>query len=330
LRRSLVQLIFYSASVSQNLKSLFCAFASLREIYIELFMTSNVRKKSVQNLLEQKLNVPVSLIHFQSISGGSINQTYKVTINKSQHFFCKTNSASKFPSLFQKEKNGLQLLAKQNIIRTPAIIACIEIENEQILILEWIGQGSKTKNFWQIFGEQLAKLHHVTNSFFGLDEDNYMGALPQLNNPSNNWIDFFINERLEPQIKMAVDNHLLDPIHVSQFKKLYKFLPTIFTEEQPSLLHGDLWSGNFLCDENNLPVLIDPAICFGNRNIDLAMTTLFGDFDNAFYEAYHYHFPLSQNHREIWEICNLYPLLIHLNLFGKSYLHDILHTIQRY
>jgi len=287
-------------------------------------------QQNILFLLEKESSQKISEIRFTSIGGGSINRTYKIIINKTEQFFCKTNSASKFPLLFQKEKHGLQLLVEQNIIRTPAIIACEEIGGEQILILKWIEQGLKTKKFWQIFGEQLAKLHRVTNKSFGLDEDNYMGALPQLNSLSNNWVDFFIHQRLEPQIKMAVDNHLLDPNHVIQFKKLYKFLPDIFPEEQSSLLHGDLWSGNFLCDENSYPVLIDPAVYFGDRNIDLAMTTLFGGFDNTFYEAYDYHFPLSQNHREIWEICNLYPLLIHLNLFGKGYLHDILNTLQRY
>ena len=293
-------------------------------------MTSVVAIKIIKDALAQELNVPVSSIYFQLVGGGSINQTYKITINQTESFFCKTNSASKFPLLFEKEKNGLALLSKQNIIRTPAIIDCNEIESEQLLILEWIEQGLKTKNFWQSFGEQLAKLHHVTYNSFGLYEDNYMGALPQLNIPSNNWADFFIHQRLEPQIKLAADNYLLDATDINQFKNLYKFLAKIFPEEPSSLLHGDLWSGNFLCDESSNPVLIDPAVYFGNRNIDLAMTTLFGGFDNAFYESYHYHFPLPKNHHQIWDICNLYPLLIHLNLFGKSYLPDILNTIERY
>lgn len=293
-------------------------------------MNSSVYYEAIRNCLEQKLEVPIVSIDFHSVGGGSINQTYGLVVNKKKRFFCKINSALEFPSLFQKERKGLQLLAEQNIIRVPAVVACEEMQDEQILLLEWIEQGSKTKKFWEIFGEQLAKLHHVTNNHFGLDEDNYMGALPQLNDPSKNWVDFFVRQRLEPQIKMAADHHLLDASYISQFQKLYKSLPDIFPEEPSSLLHGDLWSGNFLCDENNSPVLIDPAVYFGNRNIDIAMTQLFGGFDHTFYEAYHYYFALPQNHTQIWDVCNLYPLLIHLNLFGKSYLHDILRTIQRY
>jgi protein-ribulosamine 3-kinase len=299
------------------------------EILIELFMASGVTNM-VQHILSGHLRIPVPQIQFVPIGGGSINDTYKITINSSKSFFCKINSAKKIPALFVKEKNGLELLAKQHIIKTPSVIACEEQEGYQILILEWIEQGLKPKKFWEIFGVQLATLHQVTNNFFGLDEDNYMGACHQSNFPSNSWVDFFIHLRLGPQIKLAVENNLLEHKHVQQFQNLYKSLPEIFPREKPSLLHGDLWSGNFICDQSSNPVLIDPAVYFGNRHIDLAMTTLFGGFDREFYLAYHHHFPLPENHRQIWDICNLYPLLIHLNLFGRGYLSEILQTIKHY
>ncbi len=157
-----------------------------------------------------------------------------------------------------------------------------------------------------------------------------MGALHQSNKPSKSWIDFFIHQRLEPQIKLALENSLLEKNSSKHFSNLYKKLPDIFQEEPSSLLHGDLWSGNFLCSNFSQPILIDPAVSFGNRNADLAMTTLFGGFDKIFYESYNYHFPFSGNYREQWEVCNVYPLLIHLNLFGKSYLAEILQTIKRF
>jgi protein-ribulosamine 3-kinase len=302
----------------------------------ELFMVSNVIRLSIQNILSQKLNTKISSIQFVPVGGGSINETYKIIINANLFFFCKINSAKKFPSLFIKEKNGLELLAKQKIIRIPEIIICTEFDNYQILILEWIGEGLKTKISWENFGEQLAALHHIHSSDgdrqtkFGLHEDNYMGALHQSNTFSNNWIDFFIHQRLQPQVELAANNHLLSKQHISHFENLYKALPDIFPTEKPSLLHGDLWSGNFLADEKNQPVLIDPAVYFGHRSIDLAMTTLFGGFEQSFYEAYNYHFPFPENYKLQWEICNLYPLLVHLNLFGSSYLHDIMYTIRRY
>lgn len=157
-----------------------------------------------------------------------------------------------------------------------------------------------------------------------------MGALPQSNQPSAGWIEFFIHQRLEPQIRLALDEKLLQPQHYKQFEKLYKALPGIFYSDDLSLLHGDLWSGNFLCDDTGSPVLIDPAVYHGHPAMDVAMTTLFGGFDPLFYESYNLQLPFPSNYRQQWEICNLYPLLIHLNLFGKGYLQSILSTIQYY
>ena len=190
--------------------------------------------------------------------------------------------------------------------------------------------GTKTRRFWSLFGEQLARLHHVSAPTFGLDHDNYIGSLPQKNTHSPVWSNFFIQQRLEPQVRLAGEKGLLSPSAIRQFEQLYQVLPELFPPEVPSLLHGDLWSGNFLCDEKGNPVLIDPAVYFGHRSMDLAMTTLFGGFGQPFYEAYHYHFPLPANYRQQWEIANLYPLLVHLNLFGESYTGSILHTIQRF
>jgi len=246
---------------------------------------------------------------------------------------------SPFPDFFEKEKKGLELLQTQDICRIPAVVAHETSGGMQILILEWIHQSPPTGDFWSSFGEQLARLHRVSAASFGLEVDNYIGALPQQNthfpvtdgqSPSTIWTDFFIHCRLEPQIRLASAKGLLPAAALHTFQRLYTALPAIFPEEAPSLLHGDLWSGNFLCDEHNQPVLIDPAIYFGHRSMDLAMTTLFGGFEPAFYDAYHYHFPFPPNYREQWEIANLYPLLVHLNLFGKSYLVNILHTIQRF
>ena len=281
------------------------------------------RENLIIELLREKLDIPIVSIEFKSVGGGSINETYRVIINSDKKFFLKLNAAKKFPSLFEKEKNGLEFLAKQNIIKVPEIVICENVEEVQLLLIEWIDTGSKNQLFWQKFGEQLAKLHAITNEQFGFVEDNYMGALPQCNTPTKNWIDFFIHNRLQPQIKLAEENQLLKSKHINAFEKLYLQLNNIFDKEKPSLLHGDLWSGNYMCDADSRPALIDPAVYFGHRSMDIAMTTLFGGFDKQFYESYNYHFPFPDNYREQWEVCNLYPLLIHLNLFGSSYLSQI-------
>jgi fructosamine-3-kinase len=264
------------------------------------------------------------------IGGGSISETYLITGMPSgePRCFCKVNDRTRFPGLFRKEADGLRLLGETGIFRVPRILACAESGDHQLLVLEYVDSGSRSPIFWRRFGEQLASLHRITSPAFGLDHPNYMGSLSQDNTPSASWPEFFEHRRLEPQVRMAAARGLLDRTAAKQFANLYRRLPDIFPPEPSALLHGDLWSGNFLTGTDGHPVLIDPAVYYGHRSIDLAMTTLFGGFDPAFYEAYHAHYPLPANCREQWAVANLYPLLIHLNLFGHSYLSNILHTIR--
>lgn len=287
-------------------------------------------KELLKDLISKKSNTAVNTIELSSIGGGSINDTYRVTINGKQKLFLKLNSLTSFPGLFEKERNGLAFIAGQNCIRVPGLFLYETTGTHQLLLLDWIEGGIRTNGFWKKFGEQLASVHRVSHDQFGFVEDNYMGSLPQLNKFTPKWVDFFIHQRLRPQMELASHGHHFDKNHISAFETVFKKLDSIFSTEPPSLLHGDLWSGNFMCDENSSPVLIDPAVYFGHRSIDLAMTTLFGGFDQSFYEAYHYHFPLPSNYDDQWEICNLYPLLIHLNLFGKSYLGSIEATLKRF
>ncbi|MGN6399369.1 MAG: fructosamine kinase family protein [Flavisolibacter sp.] len=289
---------------------------------------------SLQLAIQQKLKEHFpslnGSISFMAVGGGSINQTWRLNFSNLT-LFCKVNSASKFLQLFQKEKHGLELIRKQNIVKVPGVIDSFEFEDHQILLLEWIDSGERTENFWKKFGEQLAALHQITNNHFGLDEDNYMGSVPQSNKPSGNWIGFFAEQRLQPLIKMCTDKKLLSVRHQKQFENLYWHLSNIFGKEhKPALVHGDLWSGNFMCNQLSEPVLIDPAVYYGHPSVDMGMTTLFGGFRSAFYEAYHYYSPLPKNYEEQWRVCNLYPLLIHLYLFGSSYLAQIEQSLDRF
>jgi len=287
-------------------------------------------QKYLNQFLSDKLNLRISTLKFYPVGGGSINETCQVIVNDQTKFFLKVNSATKYPNHFRKEKRGIEFLKDQKIFRIPSVIAHHEFDNYQILLLDWIEGGLKTERFWRKFGEQLAALHQITNTYFGFEDDNYMGALPQQNDHHNNWPEFFVNCRLRPQVDIARANRSLHSKQLNDFENLYRKLKNIFANEQPALLHGDLWRGNFMCDENSDPVLIDPAVYFGHRSIDLAMTTLFGGFEGAFYQAYNYHLPFPTNYKEQWEICNLYPLLIHLNLFGSGYLGRIERILQSY
>jgi len=284
----------------------------------------------LQTAIQQKLAShfsSVGKINFLSVGGGSINDTYRISFGD-RSFFCKINSATKFPQLFAREKSGLELIAKQVFIKTPFVINHFEHEEQQVLLLEWIQEGERTESFWKSFGQQLAALHQQSSDSFGLDEDNYMGSVPQSNRKQGNWNSFFVEERLQPMIQRCFDKNLFTKNHLQAFEGLQQKLATIFEPEKPSLLHGDLWSGNFICNQASEPVLIDPAVYYGHRSMDLAMTTLFGGFRQPFYEAYNYHFPLPKNYEEQWAVCNLYPLLIHLYLFGASYLYQLERTLR--
>jgi protein-ribulosamine 3-kinase len=293
----------------------------------------SLSKSIIDFILQQlsgKFTASLSSPELRPVGGGSINGTYQLIVNKHEKFFLKCNDAGRYPGLFEKEKTGLQFLANQHCLRIPSVIFCGTHHNEQLLVLEWITAGERNGTLWKKSGEQLARLHQCSTDRFGFAEDNYMGALPQTNTFHDSWMDFFIRQRLVPQVKLATGKKLLPAVDAGRFDRLYKKMDSVFNREPPSLLHGDLWSGNFMCDERSEPVLIDPAVYYGHRSMDLAMTTLFGGFDSAFYDAYHYHFPLPPNYREQWDICNLYPLLIHLNLFGQSYLQDIVTTLKKF
>jgi fructosamine-3-kinase len=293
-------------------------------------MLSRDVQQHVAAAIQQNAGIVFSTLHFSPLGGGSINHAYAVTADSGEKFFCKINSQSRFPGLFEAEKQGLELLGAQKLIRVPQVIAATVTGDTQVLVLQWIEQGMRTDAFWKRFGQQLAARHSVQEKRYGLPADNYMGALVQHNRQSESWNEFFIGQRLEPQVRLAADKGLLAAKEIRQFEKLYAKLPGIFPDAQPCLLHGDLWSGNFLCDEQGRPVLIDPAVYYGNAAIDLAMTTLFGGFDAAFYESYHHIRPFAPNYREQWEVCNLYPLLVHVNLFGESYRAAVLQTIRHY
>ena len=191
-------------------------------------------------------------------------------------------------------------------------------------------QSQPENNFWENFGRGLAKLHKTTSDYFVLDHNNYIGSLTQSNRKRDNWIDFFVEERLGFQLKLARDSHLIDSGVLSAAEGLFNRLNEIIPKEQSSLLHGDLWSGNFMLGDQGEACLIDPAVYYGHREMDIAMTKLFGGFDHQFYEAYNQEFPMEKGWEQRMDICNLYPLLVHVNLFGGGYVSQLTSILKRF
>ncbi len=173
-------------------------------------------------------------------------------------------------------------------------------------------------------------MHRFGQSHYGLNHDNFIGRLPQYNSSKEDAIDFLIEDRLAPQCRLAMDQQLLQAGDMKKFEALFKKLPELLPIESPSLIHGDLWSGNFMIAENGRSVLIDPAVSFGLREMDLAMSLLFGGFNDLFYQAYHEAFPLKGGWRERMDIYQLYYLLAHLNMFGRSYLRPVQQILNKY
>jgi len=286
-------------------------------------------KTSVEQILSENFNQPVKIINTGSLSGGSINDAYKVSTNAGQ-FFVKKNSASLYPQMFEKEARGLKILASAGAIDVPEVIASGETNNTAFLILGFIESATKRVDFWVHFAKGLASLHRNTAGYFGLDHDNYIGSLPQSNTKHDNWMSFFREERLEKQVKMARDNGRIGTGLVQTFGRFYTKLPEIFPDEQPALIHGDLWGGNFMVNEQGEAVIIDPAVYYGHREMDLGMSQLFGGFDPGFYEAYQRYYPLEKGWQQRMDYCNLYTLMVHVNLFGGGYAASVQTILRKF
>jgi len=283
----------------------------------------------IQKLLSEKLSRKVEITKQNSVSGGDINIAYKVETSAGD-YFVKINHASSFPAMFEKEAKGLKLLADSGEINVPDVIGTGKSNEEAFLVLKHIDSSTMKAGFWKTLGRSLARMHQHSHELFGLDHDNYIGSLPQSNTYHHSWVSFFIEERLEKQLKIARDDGKVNAGLIKSFESLYKRLPDIFPEEPPALLHGDLWSGNYMIDQEGNPCLIDPAVYYGHREMDLGMSLLFGGFDREFCNAYHDEFPLEKSWRERTDICNLYPLMVHVNLFGGSYVQSVSRIINKF
>jgi protein-ribulosamine 3-kinase len=254
----------------------------------------------------------------RTVSGGSINRAYLISTNRGR-FFLKYNSSAP-DDFFDKEVHGLLMLkAAQTSLRIPDVIAAGNPEEgiPPFLLLEYIEEGRGGNSF--NFGAELAKLHRTRGEYFGLDTDNYIGSLRQHNGKYDGWINFFREKRIEPQLKLAYNNGRLSKSLDTNWKRLAKALDQIIPPCDPCLLHGDLWGGNYLFDTNGNAVLIDPAVYYGHPEVDLAFTRMFGGFSNDFYRGYESVSSLEPGFQERVPLFNMYPLLVHVNLFGGHY-----------
>ena len=272
------------------------------------------------------------IITASAVSGGDINDAFRI-VTEDNSYFVKLNDVHFASDMFEKEVKGLQLIDQSKTIPVPQIIGTNNNNGHaspSFLILEWIESGQPSSNFWKNFGYQLAKMHQQTAPTFGLDHSNYIGSLIQQNHSAANATSFFIQQRLLPQIELANSNNKIDTKTINAFEKLFTKLPAILPDEKPALIHGDLWNGNFMVGQNGEVVLVDPSVSFGLREMDLAMTKLFGGFNAQFYDSYENEFPTASGLENRIPIYQLYYLMVHVNLFGGGYLGSVLKILGRY
>ena len=300
---------------------------------------------SLAGALVELFGTSVAIAQTDRLSGGDINKAYGLTLTNGKHVFMKANAKTN-AAFFTAEAAGLTAIAQTKAIGTPEILCTGTDDGEDVgysfLLLKYIKSGSRQKNYWEELARNLAAMHSAdTSAFFddataeekskcfGFFQDNFIGARPQKNTPDSSWISFFRDNRLAPQFKAA--DSWFTPADRTQITKLLDHLEDFLVEPQsPSLLHGDLWSGNVMCGPDGKAMLIDPAAYVGHAEADLAMTELFGGFPPEFYEAYREVHPLQPGYENRRDLYNLYQLLNHLNLFGPTYLGPVLSIVAEY
>lgn len=270
------------------------------------------------------------------LAGGDINQAFAVTLAGGREVFVKSNDQAD-PRMFPCEAEGLAWLAEAGAVPVPAVLAVCDARGggPAFLVLEMLRPGRKRRDYDELLGRGLAALHRAGAESFGLHQDNFIGTLPQDNTPCPTWGAFYAGRRLLPQVRLAVDSGPMPQAWVADFERLAARLEDsdgalVGPAEPPARLHGDLWGGNLHADAGGNPAIIDPAVYGGHREVDLAMLALFGGVSERMYDAYQEAYPLAPGWTGRVPLYQLYPLLVHVNLFGSSYLGAVERALRRY
>jgi fructosamine-3-kinase len=260
-----------------------------------------------------------AIVERRGVGGGDINDAFAVKLADGRRVFVKTNARAP-AGMFEAEARGLAWLADADALRVPEVLA----SGEGFLALELLAPAPRVRDFDERLGRGLALLHRSGPGSFGLDHDNFIGRLPQSNAPHATWAEFYREERLGPQLRMAKDRGLVSRGLEKKVEALFGRMEALVgAPEPPARLHGDLWGGNLHVDERGEPCLVDPAVYGGHREIDLAMMRLFGGFGARVFAAYEEAWPLADGAEARVALHQLYPLLVHVNLFGGGYVASV-------
>ncbi|WP_286845795.1 MULTISPECIES: fructosamine kinase family protein [unclassified Proteiniphilum] len=269
------------------------------------------------------------IISTKPVSGGDISSAYLIE-SEARKYFLKVNSNLCALEMFHAEQKGLQTIEQTKTIAVPHVHLADTIEGKAFLLMDFIESKRPDMSDYIRFGEVLAELHHCSQKDFGFSTDNFIGSLPQRNNTHAGWAEFYWFERILPQLQSALKAGLIQQNIIPKEKDVIPLFQEIFGDVKPSLLHGDLWGGNYLISTNGVPCLIDPAVYYGHSMVDIAMSGLFGGFGTEFYNAYHEIIPKTENYLQQIDLYQLYYLLVHLNLFGSGYYSSVSSILKKY
>lgn len=289
-------------------------------------MEKHPASDAISQHLARVFSQDVALTTWQAVAGGSIHQAWKVQSACGQQFFIKTNYTNKLHTLKAEALGLAELqhhLSPNNPISTPDVLSFGHNKDYAWLVLSYIEFAHNSETSQQSLGRGLALLHQQTATQFGFGADNVIGENLQTNTPTTNWPNFFQQQRLGTQFELAKQQGFYHSL-ANEAEQLLQVVPKILQHHQPepSLLHGDLWAGNYATDLQDRPVIFDPAVYYGDRECDLAMTELFGGFSSSFYQAYNNAYPLEQAYQQRKHLYNLYHILNHANLFGGAYIQQ--------
>ena len=299
-------------------------------------MTAERMYSSVEDAVRDLYGNSVRVQTKRPVSGGDANDSSLITLSDGSRIFIKENSAGR-SSFFAAEAQGLSAISMTRTISTPALICrgCDRQRGRSFLMLEYLEGRTKIPDYWEVFARELAEMHRadtgrfVTGGKYGFLNDNFIGAGEQKNDPRDSWVSFFAECRLEPQFDKA--SRYFSPTEKARILNLMDRLGDYLTEPaHPSLLHGDLWGGNFVTGNDGKAWLIDPAVYVGHAEADIAMTELFGGFSPQFYDAYGQEGDLDPGYEDRRDLYNLYHLVNHLNLFGGGYHSSVMRIVTRY
>lgn len=281
---------------------------------------------SLQSILD---DCGLAITKYEQVQGGDINLAYCLYANDAKYFL-KTNDAILYPAMFEKEAKGLKALAENlGIISVPQVLKHGLAGKEQYLLLEWMEGGKPGMDSMERFGSAMANMHQQAAPYFGWEENNYIGSLQQDNTIHDSWHSFYTQCRIMPLVQVLFNAGAFSKQDIAVAETLCRKISQRFPQEAPSLLHGDLWAGNFMIASSGDAAIFDPSVYYGHREMDIGMTKLFGGFDQCFYDGYNSTYPLEKDWLQRLPLMQLYPILVHAVLFGGHYISTAREIMKR-